>query len=71
MQSMVTYGDFKSMGLDFEPQWIRILVRRNKFPKPIAGAGIDGRKPSGRNAKFHWSRKDFEQYIATKKPRQV
>lgn len=71
MQSTVSYCDFKSMGLDFEPHWIRVLVRRNQFPKPIAGGGVDGKKPSGPNAKFHWSRKDVEQYIATKKPRQV
>lgn len=70
MQSIVSYGDFKSMGLELEPHWIRVLVRRKQFPKPIAGSGIDGGKLSGPKAKFHWSRRDVETYIATKKPRQ-
>lgn len=70
MPSLVTYDDFPSMGFDYHPQYIRRLVRVGKFPKPIKGAGCPDGKRRGVNAKFHWRRKDVEDYLA-KKPRQV
>jgi hypothetical protein len=69
-QQVVTYEDFKSMGLSVSPYWIRKMAREGRFPKPIKGSGIDGTRTSGKGAKFYWRKADVENYIKNKNPRQ-
>ena len=70
MPPMVSYEHFTSMGLYLHPVYIRILVRKGLFPKPVKGGGINTVLRTGRNAKFFWSKADVENYIKTKTPQQ-